>query len=243
MPITTIAAILLTAVLTIFIPLIGMAVCRKKDGTWKPFAVGAVTFVISALVLEQLLHTAVLHSPLADPLQSNIWLYALYGGLSAGIFEETGRLAAFRFLHNDRRPITALCYGIGHGGAEAVLITGLTMVNNLILLVITAQGGELDSTLSTAAQTILQTPAYLFLLAGFERVVAMGLHISLSVLVFAAVQKHRYGFYFLSIALHALCDFLTVIINTMVSPLALELSLGIYVVLVGSLAYRVYRLE
>ena len=56
-----------------------------------------------------------------------IKLYALYGGLAAGLFEETGRLLAFRFIlkpHTAR--ITALSYGIGHGGIEAFWVMGLS---------------------------------------------------------------------------------------------------------------------
>jgi uncharacterized membrane protein YhfC len=52
---------------------------------------------------------------------SHTWLYAVLGALLAGLFEETGRFIAFKFLlkkRTDRK--TAISYGIGHGGFEAI---------------------------------------------------------------------------------------------------------------------------
>ena len=55
-----------------------------------------MTFIISALVLEKLLHAAVFKA-FGTALNANIWLYTLYGGLAAAVFEETGRLLAMKY--------------------------------------------------------------------------------------------------------------------------------------------------
>ena len=61
------------------------------------------------MVLERIFHFLVLQSGAGTVIQGNIWLYALYGGLAAGIFEETGRFLAFRFVLRGRQDrITAL---------------------------------------------------------------------------------------------------------------------------------------
>ena len=133
---SSILAILFTLAFSIAFPIGLMFYFRKKGGKWRTFLIGAATFVVSAMVLESILHNLLFLTPLWPILQGNIWLYGLYGGLAAGVFEETGRFLAIKlFLKNEREPITALSYGIGHGGAEAILLVGVTMVNNLVLAV------------------------------------------------------------------------------------------------------------
>ena len=46
-------------------------------------------------------------------------LYAVYGGLMAALFEETGRYSAMRFLVKPMDFPNAFMYGAGHGGVEA----------------------------------------------------------------------------------------------------------------------------
>ena len=78
----------------------------------------------------------------APALQGNLWLYALYAGLMAGAFEECGRWLALKLtLRWSRGPEDALMYGAGHGGIEAVLLAGMTMLNNIIISLALNQGG------------------------------------------------------------------------------------------------------
>ena len=57
-----------------------------------------MTFFLAVIVLEGLAHSLVLTGPYGQKIWETPWLYALYGGLAAGIFEETGRLAAMKLL-------------------------------------------------------------------------------------------------------------------------------------------------
>ena len=82
----------LLAVLTAAVPLGVMLLLRRRGGRWGAFWTGVGTFFLFALVLEAMFHQLVLGSPLGAAIRGNIWLYALYAGLAAGIFEETGRL-------------------------------------------------------------------------------------------------------------------------------------------------------
>ena len=98
------------------------------------FFIGALAMFLFAFVLEQLVHVAVLGSSFGTVIQSNIYLYVLYGGLAAGLFEETGRYAMMSvFLKNSKdEPQNALMYGAGHGGLEMMILLTLGMLNNLI---------------------------------------------------------------------------------------------------------------
>ena len=101
--ILSILAMLFTMLLTIVLPIGVMIVLHKKGGKWSTFFIGVAIFIIFAMILESILHSLIFMSPLGKTLQANLWLYALYGGLTAGLFEETGRFLAFRyFLKNQK---------------------------------------------------------------------------------------------------------------------------------------------
>ena len=71
---------------------------RRRGGRWRAFLLGAAVFLVFALVLEQRAHQLILGGPAGGVITGDLGLYALYGGLMAGLFEETGRFAAFQLL-------------------------------------------------------------------------------------------------------------------------------------------------
>lgn len=220
-PVSTasIIAMVFTLLICIVIPIAACIIAVLK---WKgkvrisSFFIGAATFILFAMILERILHAVVIGAT-GTLLTGNILLYAIYGGLAAGLFEETGRFLAMKFcMKNTLSRENAILYGIGHGGIEAILIVGLTYVNNLIFTLL-INSGSLSSVLSAydanTQQTLLQqltvlgtTPSYLFYMAGMERINAMLLHVVLSYLVYLAVKNRKTGLYVLSIFVHALLD-------------------------------------
>ena len=228
---------------------------RKKLGTSVvPFFAGCLTFFLSAMVLESILHRLVLTSPLGAVIQGNTWLYALYGGLAAGVFEETGRLIAMKLLkkkHNT--PSTSLMYGAGHGGIEALLILGVGMMQYLIMAQAINSGtinqltapleGTALATIHAQIQALVTTPAPYFLVGIAERISAVVLHIGLSVLVWqAVVTPGKLWLYAAAIGLHALADALAVIIQGFGAPIwAIECAIALFALAVAFLAGKLYR--
>ena len=243
MGISSILAILFTLVFSTAFPIGLMLYFRQKGGKWPTFLIGAVTFVLFAMVLESVLHNLLFLTPLWAILQGNIWLYGLYGGLAAGVFEETGRLFAFKLLlKHEREPITALSYGIGHGGAEAILLVGLTMANNLILAAVVSAGGTADPAVLEMAEQLASTPAGMFLWAAFERVSAIIFHLSVSVLVFAAVRMPGKKWLFpAAILTHAALNFIAAVSNAYLPVAATELVVLVFAVVAALFARMVYR--
>ena len=241
-----------SAVVSFLIPLLLYLFFRRRDGvSGKAFWVGSVVFVVFALVLESAMHRLALGSALGKTIQNNILLYALYGGLAAGLFEETGRFLAMRYVLKQEHAFdgNALMYGAGHGGAEAVLLLGLTMVSNLVVSVM-INAGAADKLLSSVpSEAISQAQAQFtalietrpadFLLGILERLLAVTLHISLSVLVwFAATRKGSVWLYPLAILLHALVDGAAVICVQHLPALAVEgvialLTIGVFLIAHG----------
>lgn len=191
---------------------------RKRHGKLLPCLVGALTWFVFAAVLEPLLHRACLlpDHALSRALNANPYLYMLYGGLAAGVFEETGRYVAFRWLLRANRfpgRDTAVTYGIGHGGVESMLTLGL----GYAALYLTSAAGENPALLADAVGAI--TPAVV-MAAMLERVSAMILHIALSCFVFLAVRgKGQWTWFPFAILLHAMADMPAVLYQRGVLPL------------------------
>lgn len=242
MSIGAVAAITAVIILTIAVPLGTMLFLAKSGGSWKDFLVGAVTFIVFAMGLERVLHFLILQSGAGAVIQGNIWLYGIYGGLAAGVFEETGRFLAFRFvLRNRTARITSLGYGIGHGGIEAFLVAGLTMAANLILGLTYTHGGAVPSDLVPAVEALLAIPAQMFLWSGLERLSAMALHMALSLLIFASVRTNRRWLYPAAILIHGAVNFAAVAANAYLPVAATELLVVALTAVTLLWAVRIYR--
>lgn len=242
----------ISLVISFAVPL-GLALwLRRQGGKWRDFFLGAAVFFLFAMVLEQGIHSLVLGGALGQTITGNLALYALYGGLMAGLFEETGRLLAFRLLRpGPGTPQRALMYGAGHGGMEAILLVGLTNISNLLLswwintgTLEQNLGGVDDSTLQAIAAAAAQ-PSLSYLWSGLERVVAIAIHLSLSVLVYVAFTRGRRGvsMFFGAVLLHAGVDACSIVAAFFLPIAGVELVALIWAVGLALLARRVYRSE
>lgn len=224
-PSSTIICIVIAMVAGIILP-VAAAILAKKKTTAKlsAFFTGCGIMLVFAFILEQILHTVVLMSSVGSAITGNIWLYGLYGGLAAGLFEETGRFFAFKVIlkkdhDNDG---TALMYGAGHGGFEAFYILVIGMVNNLIYAALLNSGMAQTVTASLTGDALVQVEAVfealattaspIFLVGIAERMIAMVAHVGMSVLVWFAAKKGGKAtlLYPLSILLHATMNFIAV---------------------------------
>lgn len=192
---------------------------RTKSFSLKPVVVGMFVFIIFSQILEKLLHVYVLQTNdyTTQLLSNNPWLFATYGALAAGFFEEIGRYLGFRLLlPRNRARVDGIALGIGHGGIEAILIGVIggiqslsfaNMLNNGTLG--TLLGDKLPAeTYNGLVATLIDTPYYMYLLGGFERVVAVMIHIVLSLLVLYSLRRGKSLFLLYAILIHAAIDFL-----------------------------------
>ena len=87
------------------LPILVLVIWKKKEGTeLRPAWIGAAAYFVFGMVLEQLINAAVLgtgSSAVSAFLLGHPWLYAVYGGLSAGILEETARFLVYRTMLKD----------------------------------------------------------------------------------------------------------------------------------------------
>lgn len=235
-PAANMAGMAVSLVISVGLPVVlGIVLYKKTHARIAACLAGGLTFIISALILEQILHMVVMGLT-GTLLQDSIVLYGLYGASAAALFEETGRLAAMKFLK--KKQLTkndALMYGIGHGGTESVLIVGIACVNNVITSALINSGGirlavaqmdpAMKQTVYDQLQALWQLPAYSFYMAGVERISAIAIQICCSLLVYMFVRSGRAGYLAGAYGLHWLVDFLTVIAAAYLPVWAVELGL------------------
>lgn len=122
----SITSMMISAVLSVLVPITLIIVLGiKKRMNWKAMLLGALLFFVFVMILESIMHRVVLGpDPATSALVQNKWLYMIYAGFAAGIFEETARLLGFKFLirvSENESIDTGISYGLGHGGIEAVI--------------------------------------------------------------------------------------------------------------------------
>ena len=255
-PTSSLILMALNAVLSTAV-VVGLAwwLIRKHHARFSTILIGAGTFIVFALILESIMHQMVLKGPAGAGILGNTLLYAIYGGLAAGIFEETGRFISMKYLMRDEPsgPIPGVAYGIGHGGAEVIIIFTLTMVSNLVIsaLINSGQTGILFAKVPADAASQVQAQldqltsatAGTWLIGLWERFSALILHVGLSILVWAAVRKGGKWMWLFpaAILLHALVDAGAVLLQKSIGMVPLELVIFAASLSIAALAYLISR--
>ncbi len=217
----TIAGYAVSGVIMMLIPIAVLIIWHKRThAKLKPTLVGAIIFPVFALALKVLPAYPLYfgNSAISQKINAAPWLYYLIAGLLAGLFEETGRFIAFRYLlKKDTSRRTAISYGIGHGGIEA-LYFGWTTLSLIILALLINSGRTDELTKDIPAEMLPQTMEKLkgyaeitfgkSMLSICERISAMMMQTGLSILVFKAVHdKKSVWLYPLAMLIHAAIDF------------------------------------
>lgn len=217
--VSVIISLVIQAVVSVGVP-VGFLIYfyRKYRISMKPVLIGLLVFIVFSQILEKILHVYILQiNPETSEWLKNPFLYAVYGGLAAGIFEEVGRFIGFRYLlKNYREWKDGMAYGIGHGGIEAFLIGGFGAVQ-MIMYAFMINSGGFDSIIHTAGSAaptlqalkdqLVHMPAYMVLLGSLERLTAFALQLGLSVLVLYVVCSKRIILLPVAILVHGAIDF------------------------------------
>lgn len=244
------------AVLGIAVPVcLSVYLVRKHHARLSTILIGAGTFILFALVLESIMHQLVLKGPHGASILDNTLRYAIYGGLAAGVFEETGRFLSMKFLMKKEpsAPLPGVAYGIGHGGVEMLIIFGITMINNLVISAL-INSGQTDVIFSKvpveAVEQLrsqldqLQTIGVGTLIIGiWERFSTLVLHLGLSMMVWVAVRKGGKWLWLFpaAIALHAIVDAGAVLLQKSAGMVPLELIVTSEAIAVAAIGYMLSK--
>ena len=199
----SIVSIIVTLFVSFILPLaflVGYALRHKKQGIWSAWLLGALGFFVPQILIRlPILSGLSQSSGFAAFAQTHPALYGFGLAFTAGLFELAGRYAVARVLKKNLTYRRALAAGLGHGGIEAILITGLAYLSNVVILVMLQTGG-FDAVLTqtgdasqllAARDALVNTHWALFLLAGYERLLAMTCHVTMSMMVCYGVHTNR----------------------------------------------------
>lgn len=194
------------------IPIVAFILVRKKTkGIFGALIAGAVAFVVPQMFIRIPIMQYVL--PQMDwyvNLPNNsVFLYALFLGFTAGLFETVGRYLTLKlFIREKTGYYTGLSHGIGHGGIEAILLVGINtlvyavyafMINNgtfdaMVNATSAAAGAQGD----LAAQQMMALKIALVsgsagqtLLGLLERFLVFFVHVGLSLMVAEGIAKGK----------------------------------------------------
>lgn len=225
-----IALFVIGTLLFLIIPLvIAIIWTKKKKEKFTTVLVGAATFLLFAVILEKPLQNILIfpvqmglpEHAAAKFISERPVLWALLLGLFPGVFEETGRLVAFKTVLKKRKNReTGVSHGIGHGGFEVMLVLGINYIIYIVyasminagsfgdlLTQLEAQApGQMEAGKQIAAQLASFSVGDL-LLDITERIFAFMYHTGASMLVFYACKdKKKFWLYPLAILIHTLID-------------------------------------
>lgn len=221
-PITTIIACIVSLLISLVLPIAALLILGfKKPGTASAWLLGAAGFFITQMVIRvPVLMLLQSQSWFISFSQNHLFLYAFVLAFTAGLFELAGRFGVAKLLQ--KKELTfhrSLAAGLGHGGIEAILLVGMTYINNVIyifmintgsfdaLLAQTAAMGVDVSQLELIRTQLTATSPVLFLLGGFERLLAMISHTAMSLLVcYGAARRKTLPCLLLCLALHTFLD-------------------------------------
>lgn len=222
---------------------LALVLWRRTGVSLKAWLFGALTFVVSQFVFR-LPWQIPLNAWLAPKLEGNeaaTFAWIAVASLTAGLFEETGRWLAYRWLWKDRSTRGGVMLGAGHGGFESIVLVGLSLIGSLVVYVALSHGTTLgipaDKLPLVEKQFSSLTPL-LASLGGVERMAAWGLHIGCSLLVLEGVRSGQKKWWALSVSVHFAVNLIAVVTMKQIGPVAAEVGTVIAVTLVLFFALR-----
>ena len=131
------------AFIAIVVPIvIAIIWCRKKKEPITTVLIGAAAFMLFAVMIEKIIQNVLIipgqmglpETPVSMFINARPFLLAFLLGLFPGVFEETGRLIAFKTILRKRTwRETSISYGIGHGGVEVIFAVGISLIAYIAL--------------------------------------------------------------------------------------------------------------
>ncbi|MFA9464430.1 MAG: YhfC family intramembrane metalloprotease [Velocimicrobium sp.] len=195
--------LLINVIISFGIPIAGVFIIRKKAGRIaKPFIIGMAAFLISQPLTRIPLLSIILPSQeWYIILQCHTYLYGIFLGLTAGIFEEFARLIFMKLVLKGRtRMADGLSFGLGHGGIEAMLFLGINSIAAMIMY-------------PTGLADLSGTGSLMILVGGLERIFAITFHVGASLIILYGIREQKAVRYtLLAVFLHGLLDSMIVIL-------------------------------
>jgi uncharacterized membrane protein YhfC len=233
---------------------LGGYLTRKFGLGWRLYWIGAATFILSQVGhipfnagLTALFRNGILPTP---PDTWQLGFNAVVLGLSAGLFEEISRYAAYRWWARDARSWRrGLLLGAGHGGIEALLVGGLILATFLVMFAL--KDADLTSLVpgdqlplaKEQVEAYWSATWYDSLIGAIERTFTLPAHLALSILVLQVFLRRQSRWLWFAVGWHTLLNALTLIIAGTLGIYLAELFLGILALINLFIIFRLRQPE
>ena len=237
------AAYLLNVLGMIVLPIVlAFYVTRKFSLPWKLIFAGGLTFIVSQIFHIPFLYglTAMFTAGVlpAIPAAWTTLFNAILLGLLAGIFEETARWILFKFILKDAKTWEqGIVVGTGYGGTEALIlgILAFVQVGGMIAMRNADLAARVPPEQLELAQQQLaafwSAPLYMAFMGLIERIFAICLQISLTIMVLYSVVLRKPVWFWIALFWHAFVDALTVYLMPTIGVLGVEAVIGVCAVI------------
>lgn len=234
------SGIIVTLIITLLGPIVAAIVYSVKNkgkGVWKAWLLGAAGFFVLQILIRVPVFNVLGTFPWFQRFAENQYIvYCLILAMTAALFEVVARFGVAKILQKNMNYQQGVAAGLGHGGIEAIILIGMTYVNNLLYAVMINSGAfdatvaqtgalpvpnatELVDQLNQIKTALVETPGYTFYLAGYERILCVMFHTAMSLLVCYMVYKKKallgVGIAF---AAHFFVDFVSPVVNGLATP-------------------------
>ena len=190
-------------VLSFVLPVGVLLVWRlRTHKSFKPAVIGALVYLCFGILLTRIPDTIFLYmiKQTESFLRANPVCYALYTGIVAALFEETGRFLVYKFyLNNETDRYTAISMGIGHGGLEWMISLGFADLSYYVFATVYNQNKNEISD-KEFIEVLTGFKAKDLVMDGVMQIFFFCIQICLSVMVLQAYRNVSERIRFLSIA-------------------------------------------
>lgn len=233
---SVIATMCVTLFISMVLPIILLVVYalkNRKQGIVKAWFLGAAGFFITQMVIRvPLLSTISMIPGFMTFVEKHYLIYALLLAFTAGLFELVGRYIVAKVLSKNLTYKQSVAAGLGHGGIEAMVLIGMTYISNLLYVAMIntgaineviaqteAMGVDVSGEVYTLVDTLINTPAHMYLLGGYERILTMISHTAMSLIICYFVwKKQDVKGIVICLVIHTLLDGVSGIVSGLATP-------------------------
>ena len=244
----------ITSTIGLVFPILAMITLKVKTKCRiSTFFIGFFAYMGFAMFLLGLFNGLIIRAT-DGTMTQNVVIYGIFYGLTAACFGEFGRYYAMKYIIReklDKR--NSLMFGMGYGGAEAILLTGANYFT-YVFVALSANYGTLEETLNkmesqeridTLEQIkfLWESEAASFYMAGVKCIAMLFIHVCLSYLIYRSVKYNDYRMMVLALLIHFMLEALIMLLGQVVDIVSLTAGLGLVTIAFIVFTFKLYEKE
>ena len=151
----SLVAMVVTLLICMVVPIVALivyAVKNKGKGVWLAWFIGAAGFFVMQIIIRTpILSLLSLNQGFVEFANNHYIAYVAILAFTAALFELIARVIGANILKKKRSYEVAFGAGLGHGGIEAIVLIGMTYINNLLYSAM-INTGAFDAMVESTAQ-------------------------------------------------------------------------------------------